>query len=177
MWVIFQNGKTEYNYFNFISIIATPLFLIVKSILKYPFFPKSQQVIGTNRKYKKLFQNYSYICRCPGLSNGCTFGLANRLDGSFAPDTELELNMFRPFPFGQLVWNLRTQVNNGLLDAQITVFDPRSDKHSSFFPCLVYALVYPSISSNLVTVATLIPWSESVCTHICSPFSKKPLLR
>ena len=36
----FQNGETENNAFNFISIIATPLLLIEQSKLKYPFFPK-----------------------------------------------------------------------------------------------------------------------------------------
>ena len=28
MWVVFQNGKTEYNDFHFLSIMVTPLFLI-----------------------------------------------------------------------------------------------------------------------------------------------------
>ena len=55
MWVIFQNGKTEYNYSYFISIIATPLFLIAKSKLKNPFFPKCQQFIETAGKiYKRV---------------------------------------------------------------------------------------------------------------------------
>ena len=43
-----QNGKTEYNYFNVISIIATTLFLIAQPNITYPFPPKSQQVIETN---------------------------------------------------------------------------------------------------------------------------------
>ena len=30
LWVLLQNGKTEYNDFYFISIIAKPLFLIEK---------------------------------------------------------------------------------------------------------------------------------------------------
>ena len=51
MWVILQNSKTEYNDFYFVSIMATPLFLIVQSKLKYTFFPRYQQVIGKNRKY------------------------------------------------------------------------------------------------------------------------------
>ena len=90
------------------------------------------------------------------------FGLDNWLDGSFAPATELELNMFRPLPFGELVYHLIKQVNNGLLDAYITVFDLRRDNRRCFIPCLVYALVYPSISSNLVTLVTLSPRNESV---------------
>ena len=50
MWVIFQNCKTEYNDFYFYSIIATPMFFIAQSKLKYILFPKSQQFIGTNGK-------------------------------------------------------------------------------------------------------------------------------
>ena len=46
----FQNGKTEYNYVDVLSTIATTLFLIAQSKLTYHIFPKSQQVIGTNRE-------------------------------------------------------------------------------------------------------------------------------
>ena len=41
-------------------------------------------------------------------------------------------------------------------------------------PLIVGALVYPSIDSNLVTLATLIPWSDSVHTHTFYPFLSKP---
>ena len=61
MWVLFQNGKTKYNNFYFISIIATPLFLIAQSNITYPLFPKSQQVIGKTEKDTKVFEQYSYI--------------------------------------------------------------------------------------------------------------------
>ena len=44
-------------------------------------------------------------------------------------------------------------------------------------PLLVNALVYPSIASNLVTLANLSPKSDSVYTHNCSPFLRKTLLR
>ena len=163
--------------FIFYQLFATPLFLIAQSKLEYPFFPKSQQVIGTNGKKTKSFQHYSYICRCPVLSNRCMFGLANQLAGSFVPASELELNKFRPLPFRELLWHLSTQVINGVLAAQITVFEPSRDTRRCFLPCLVYALVCPSIASNLVTLATLSPWSESVCMHTCSPLMRKPLLR
>ena len=46
-----------------------------------------------------------------------------------------------------------------------------------FITSLVYALVYLSIASNLVTLDTLIPWSEYFHTYTCSPFLRKPLLR
>ena len=62
MWVLFQNVKTEYNILNVISIISTPLFLIAQSKIKYLFFPKHQQVIGTNGKiYKKFWALFLYI--------------------------------------------------------------------------------------------------------------------
>ena len=60
------------------------------------------------------------------------------------------------------MWHLSTQVNNGLLAVQINVFDPRRGKSRRFTPFLVYALVYPSIARNLVTLDILIPKSDSV---------------
>ena len=130
------------------------MFLIAQSKLKYPFFIKYQQVIGTNGKYTKGVEDYSYICRCPRLSSLCTPGLASQLDGSFASDNELYINRFWPSPFGEFVWNVSTQMNNGILAAWITVFDLRRDKRRCLIPCLVYALLYQSISSNLMTLAT-----------------------
>ena len=113
-------------------------------------------------KYTKGFEHYSYICRCTGLSNRCAFGLENQLAGRFVPATELELIMFALCPSREIVWHLRTQVKNGLLADEITVFDPRRDKRRCFITCIVYDLVYPSIDSNLVTLATLSPSSNSV---------------
>ena len=67
-------------------------------------------------------------------------------------------------------------MNNGLLSDYITVFDPRRDMRRCFIPCLVYAMVYPCIASNLVTLDTLSHWSDSVCTYTRSTFLKeKPL--
>ena len=103
--------------------------------------------------------------------------MANRLAGSFATATELELNRFRSSPFGELVWHLSTQMNSGLLAAYITVFYLRRDKRRRFITCLVYALVYPSIASNLMTVDNLSTRYDSVCTHTCSPFPRKPPLK
>ena len=165
LWFIFQNDKTEYNYFNFISIIATPLFLIAQSNITYHFFLKLNNSLKQTDKYKKWIQHYSFICKCPGLSNGCTLGLANRLAGRFAPATELELNRFRNFSFGELLWHLSTQLNNSDISSYINFFYPRSGKRSRLIPFLVYSLVYLSIASNLVTLDTLSPWYESVCTH------------
>ena len=112
-----------------------------------------------------------------GLSNRCTFGLDNQLVGTFAPPTELEINRFQHLPFGELVWHLSTQVNSGLLAVYITAFDLRRDKFRWLIPCLVYAMFYPVIYSNLLNLANLSPNSDSFCMHTCSPFSRKPLLR
>ena len=114
---------------------------------------------------------------CSGVSNRCTFGLENQQAGSYSLATELELIRFWHLPFGGLVWHLITQVNDGILAAYITVFDPRRGKRRRFIPFLGYYLVYPIISSNLVTLATLSPWYDYVCTHTCSPFLRKPLFR
>ena len=75
------------------------------------------------------------------------------------------------------MWHLSTKVNNSDLSAYINVFDPIRGKRRHFITFLVYALVYLSIASNLVNLATLSPWSDSVCTHTCYPFLRKPLLR
>ena len=74
------------------------------------------------------------------------------------------------------MWHLRTQVDNDILAVYTTFFDPSRDERRCFIPFLVYALVYPIISSNLVTLATLSLRSDYVCRHTCSPFSRKSLI-
>ena len=69
--------------------------------------------------------------RCPGLSNRCTFGLANQQAGKYISTTELDLIRFRPLPLGGLLWNLSTQVNDSYLAAYVNVFDPRRDNRGS----------------------------------------------
>ena len=90
------------------------------------------------------------------------FVLSNQLSGRYTPATELDLIRFWPSPLGDLVWHLITQVNDGLLAAYIIVFDPRRVKRRHFIQFMVYALVCMSLSSNLVALATLIPWFDSV---------------
>ena len=102
---------------------------------------------------------------CPRVRNRCTFGLANQQAGSYSPATELEIIRFRNFPFGDLMWHLITQVNGSILDAYITVFEPIMGNCRRSISFLVYTPVYPSISINLVTLATLSPWSHYVRTH------------
>ena len=80
-------------------------------------------------------------------------------------------------PFGELMWYLSTQVNGSILSAYTIVFDLNRGNLRQFIPFLVYALAYPSIASNLVTLATPIPWSDFVYTHTCSNFLRKTLLR
>ena len=89
----------------------------------------------------------------------------------------LELIRFLPLPSRKIVWRLITQVNDGYLAAYIIAFDPSRVNCWRFIPFLAYALVYPSIASNLVTLATLSTWSDSVGTYTCYTFSRKALLR
>ena len=63
------------------------------------------------------------------------------------------------------MWHLSTQLNDIYLDAYITVVDARGGNHRIFIPFLVYDMVYPIIASNIVTLATLSTWPESVRTH------------
>ena len=113
----------------------------------------------------------------PGLSNWCTFAFGQPIGRDFISATELDINSFWPSPLGGILWYLITQVNNALLAAYITFFDPSRGKCRFFIPFLVYALVYLSIDSNLVTLDTPSTKSDSVYTHTCYPFSRKPLLR
>ena len=53
------------------------------------------------------------------------------------------------------MWHLSTKVNVVDLATYISVFDSSMGKRRRFIPFLVYALVYPSIASNLVTLDTL----------------------
>ena len=72
---------------------------------------------STNRKIRESLLGIAGVGSCPGLSKRCTFVLTNQQAESYAPATELELIRFRPLPFGDLVWNLRTQVKDSDLSA------------------------------------------------------------
>ena len=130
-----------------------------------------------HREIRQILLGSAGVVRCPGLSNRCTFGLANQQAGKYIPATELELIRFLPLPLGELVWNLSTQVNDIDLAAYINAFDPMRDNRRRFTPFLVYNMVYPSIYSNLVNLATLINWYDSFCTHTFSNLLRKTLLR
>ena len=132
---------------------------------------------SANRKIRESLLGSAGLGMCPGLSNRCKFWLANKQAGKYIFTTELDLNRFWPLPFGEIVWHLRTQVNDSDISAYITVFETRRDKSRCFIPSLFYNLVYPSIASNPITLATLSPWYESVCTPTRSLFFRKSLLR
>ena len=120
---------------------------------------------SAHRNIRESLSGSAGVGRFPSLNNLCTFGLDSRLDARYIPATELYIIMFRLFPLGELVWHIIKQVNYSDLDAYITVFDPSRGKRRFFIPFLVYALVYPIIASNLVTLDTLSPWYESFCTY------------
>ena len=132
---------------------------------------------STHRNIREILLGSAGVGRCPGLSNRCTFGLANLLDRRYTPATELELIRFWPLTSGDLVWHLISQVNDCVIAAYINVFDPRNFKHRHFIPVLVYHLVHTSIASNLIILANLSPWYESVCMYTCFLFLRKHLLR
>ena len=120
----------------------------------------------------------SGVSSCLGISNTCTLGLANQQAEIYSPTTKLQLIRFWTYTFGEIVWNLSTQVNGGLLAAYITAFDPRRGNHRRFIPFMVYTMVYLNIFSNPVTFYTLSPCIDSVCMQTCYTFSRKtPLMR
>ena len=46
------------------------------------------------------------------------------------------------------MWHLITQVNDGIIAAQITVFGPMMGKFRRFIPFIIYALRCPIVSST-----------------------------
>ena len=132
---------------------------------------------ATHRNIREILLVITGVGSCPVVSKRCTFELAKQQAGNHPPSTELELIRFWTLPFGELAWHLITQVNYGYLASQITVFDPSRDNCRRFIPFLVYALVYPSISINLVTLATLSHWYDSVRTYTCYHFLMNNFLR
>ena len=102
---------------------------------------------------------------CPGVSNQCMLGLAYQQSWKYFPATELDIIRFWPFPFRYLMWHLSTQVNDGILSTYMNVSDPSRGKRRCFSTFLVYALVYLSIASILVTLDTLSHWSEYFHMH------------
>ena len=65
--------------------------------------------------HRKMMENLlgsAGVGRCPGLSNGCTFGLSNQQDGRYIPATDLELIRFMTLLLGEIVWHLSTHVND-----------------------------------------------------------------
>ena len=69
----------------------------------------------THRKIRESLLGSSGVRRCPRLINRCTFLLANKQAGKYISATELELNRFRTFSLGELVWHLSTQMNDSYL--------------------------------------------------------------
>ena len=71
-----------------------------QSKLTYPFVPKFQQVIGTNREVFERVLALLFLQQMTGLSNRCVrLHWAMVCLGYLFPATELELNRFRPSPF------------------------------------------------------------------------------
>ena len=136
--------------------------------------PKSWQGIETT---SHVIHQVRFCHMLLSLSNWCTIALVNGLAGIFISCYWVSWIGFCLKPSSELLWHLSTQVNNGPLYVYITVFDPRRGNRRCFIHFLVYALVYRSIASNLVTLGTLSPKSYSAYTQTYYPFLSKPLLK
>ena len=82
------------------------------------------------------------------------FGLSNQLAVSFVPATELEINRFRPTPFGDVVWHLSTQVTTVVYLTMLLLLTPGGINVGASFP--VWFTLW-SIRVLLVTSWTWIP--------------------
>ena len=76
-----------------------------------------------------------------------TYRSTTRTPHHHLPSSIVEHNALRPSR--ELVWHLSTQVNNGFLAVQITVFDPRRGNRRCFIP---FQLTLWSIQVLLVTL-------------------------
>ena len=112
----------SYCYFNIIlsnhlrsseQLFISRNFLIVVafSYLTYFFFLNLDKV---SKQYTRDTSS-SFSQQVPGLSNRCTFALANGLAGRFISRYWVSWIGFGLRPSRELVWHLSTQVNNGLL--------------------------------------------------------------
>ena len=70
-----------------------------------------------HRNIRESLLGSAGVVRCPDLSNWCMLVLAKQQAGKYISATELYLNRFWHLPFGELVWNIITQVNDSDLDA------------------------------------------------------------
>ena len=95
----------------------TPLFLIAKSNLKYPSFPGSQQVIGTNWEIFAQVLARIFSQQMPGLSNRCRVAFFHLTGWEIHYCYWLRAEYVLPSPFGEIVWHISTQVHNDLLAA------------------------------------------------------------
>ena len=75
---------------------------------------------STHRNIRKILLGSTWVGSCPSISNQCTLGLSNQQARIYAPNTELEIIRFQPFPFRELVCHLIKQVNDNLLAAYTT---------------------------------------------------------
>ena len=157
-----------------ISIIATPLFLIAQSKIRHPFFPESQLVIVTNRKiYKRVWALFFHL-QVSRINQPVLVCIGQPTDWEHCAHYWVRSEYVLTFALrGDRVAPQHTSEQRSS-SCLYYFFEMRRDKRRWFIHCLVYNMVYPSISSNLVTLTTLTPQYDSVCTHICYPSSRKP---
>ena len=88
----------------------------------FHYCPIKSNLLFCSRNINKASKQNTHVSSRPflrqvhGLSNRCTFALANVLDGRFISRYWVSLIGFGLRPFRELMWHLITQVNNGFLD-------------------------------------------------------------
>ena len=70
-----------------------------------------------HRNIRERLSGSAGVGRCTGLSNRGMFWLANQQAGKHISATELDLNIFLPFPLGELVWHIGTNAKDSDLAA------------------------------------------------------------
>ena len=70
-----------------------------------------------HRNIRGVLLGSAVVVRRTGLSNRCMFGFDNQQAGKYISATEVELVRFCLLPLGDLVWHLRTQLNDSDISA------------------------------------------------------------
>ena len=117
--------------FTFLSILSVPLFHYCS--ITYDVLFCSLNINKASKQHIRV-SLISFSWQVSSLSNRCTFSLANGFYGRFISRYWVSWIGFGLCPSRQLVWHLSTQVNIGILDVYITVFDPRRGKRGCFMP-------------------------------------------
>ena len=142
-----QSTKEYWYWYNHLFFGCAPLLnvhIIVFMLSPCVFFRFNFDYNWSNTMFYKIHQGIERTHTCVlsrrisqqvhGLSNRCTFALANGLAGMFISRYWVSLIGFGLRPFMELVWHLSTQVNICYLAVYITVFERRRGERRCFIP-------------------------------------------